>query len=183
MAPAPSPNAASGPTVKEELRQVRATVEAVDPATRAVTLRGPNGEVTLIAGPEVRNFAQIHVGDELLASYYVAVSATVASAPDSGSASGGSANSVTQTTTTSYTAPLGSRPAGAFTRTATMTVKIEAVDTAADKVTLRRPGGTERTVEAKTPELHNLIQTLAPGDDVDVTYGEAVAIEMRPVQK
>jgi hypothetical protein len=166
------------PVVKEELKQVQATVEAVDPATRAVTLRGPNGLVTLIAGPEVRNFAQIHVGDRLVASYYVAVTAQMGSS--SGPAADG-ARMQPLSTTTSYAAPVGSSPAGAVTRTTTMTVKIESVDTAAQTVAFIRPDGTHRIVTANSPQMQEFIKTLAPGDDVDVTYTEAVAVEMHPV--
>jgi hypothetical protein len=174
----PSAPAAQGPIVKEELKQVQATVEAVDSATRAVTLRGPDGDVTLIAGPEVRNFDQIKTGDRLVASYYVAVTAQRGS--DSASGGGGAAMK-TQSTTATYTAPVGAHPAGAVTRTTTMTVRIESVDTAGETVSFIRPDGTHRTVAAETPEMREFIKTLTRGDDVDVTYTEAVAVEMRPV--
>jgi hypothetical protein len=177
-AAAPPADAAVQPVVKEELKQVQATVEAVDPVTRAVTLRGPNGIVTLIAGPEVRNFAQIHVGDRLVASYYVAVTAQLGS--NSGRDAGGGGTQPLSTTT-SYGAPLGSSPAGAVAHTTTMTVKIEAVDPAAQTVSFIRPDGTHRTVQANSPEMREFIKTLSPGDDVDVTYTEAIAVEMHPV--
>ncbi len=165
------------PVVKEELKQIQATVEAVDAATRAVTLRGPSGDVTLVAGPEVRNFDQIKAGDRLVASYYVAVSAQRGTDP---AADTGAPAMKPQSTTATYSAPLGSRPAGAVTRTTTMTVKIESVDTASETVSFTRPDGTHRTVAAETPQMRDFINTLAPGDEVDVTYTEAVAVEMHP---
>ena len=49
-------------------RTISATVTAIDPATRAITLTSAKGKVTeVVAGPEVRNFAQIKVGDEVVA--------------------------------------------------------------------------------------------------------------------
>jgi hypothetical protein len=180
VAAAPSAPKPPGPVVKEELKQIEATVEAVDAATRAVTLRGPNREVTLIAGPEVRNFSQIKVGDRMVASYYVAVTAQLGSSSDS-DASGGGVQPMSTTSTSTYAAPVGSRPAGAVARTTTMTVKIESVDTAAETVSFTRPDGTHRTVEADSPEMREFLKTLAPGDEVDVTYTEAVAVEMHPV--
>ena len=51
------------PTLRHE-RQIVATVEAVDAAKRQVTLKGPKGNVVpLTVGPDVRNLAQVKVGD------------------------------------------------------------------------------------------------------------------------
>ena len=44
--------------------KVTATITAIDAATRAVTLKGPQGkEIVITAGPEVKNFAQMKVGE------------------------------------------------------------------------------------------------------------------------
>ena len=49
--------------------QVGATVKAIDKAKRLVTLKGPEGHTFVVqAGPEVKNFDQIKVGDEVVAS-------------------------------------------------------------------------------------------------------------------
>jgi hypothetical protein len=46
---------------------ITARVEAIDKASRQVTLKGPKGNLkTVTAGPEVRNFDQIAVGDMLV---------------------------------------------------------------------------------------------------------------------
>ena len=51
--------ASAGQTVK-----VTAAITAINSATREITLKGPQGrEVTLVAGPQVKNFAQMKVGD------------------------------------------------------------------------------------------------------------------------
>ena len=51
-----------------------ATITAIDPATRAVTLKGENGrEVGVTAGPEVANFAQMKVGDQVSVTYVEAL--------------------------------------------------------------------------------------------------------------
>ncbi len=47
-----------------------ATITAIDPATRSITLKGSEGkEVTVNAGPQVKNFAQMKVGDQVNAAY------------------------------------------------------------------------------------------------------------------
>jgi len=61
-----APGKAAGAAVVK----VSATVEAVDPATRSVTLKGPKGDLhTIVAGDEVRNFDQIKVGDKVTVKY------------------------------------------------------------------------------------------------------------------
>ena len=43
-----------------------ATITAIDKATRDVTLKGPQGnEMTVTAGPEVKNFEKLKVGDQV----------------------------------------------------------------------------------------------------------------------
>ena len=61
---------AKQPVVKSEFQTVEATVEAINPATRELTLRGPNGPVSVVLGPDVRNFDKVHVGDKVVVSYY-----------------------------------------------------------------------------------------------------------------
>ena len=53
----------------EDVVQSRATVTAIDPQSRLVTLRDKNGEELIIQVPDaVRNFNQIKVGDEVPAN-------------------------------------------------------------------------------------------------------------------
>ena len=48
-----------------------ATIKAIDPATRSVTLRSENGdEDTFTVGPAVTRFDQLKVGDTIKATYY-----------------------------------------------------------------------------------------------------------------
>lgn len=49
---------------KERIVNATATVEAIDLAKRVVTLKGPKGNLfDITAGDEVRNLAQVKVGD------------------------------------------------------------------------------------------------------------------------
>lgn len=60
---------------------VSALVEAIDQETRVVTLRKADGEaVTFTAGEDVRNLAQVSVGDHLTAEYVETVSIVVMAA-------------------------------------------------------------------------------------------------------
>src|SRR5512142_2782675 len=47
-----------------------AAITAIDKASRTITLKGPKGdEVKVVAGPEVKNFDQLKVGDTVQARY------------------------------------------------------------------------------------------------------------------
>ena|SRR5271165_4229426 len=53
---------------------VTATITQIDAATRSVMLKGPQGNgLLLAAGPEVKNFAQLKVGDQVDVKYVKAV--------------------------------------------------------------------------------------------------------------
>jgi hypothetical protein len=58
-------------TINAELRVETATVEAIDAKNRSITLKRPDGTfVGTVAGPEVKRFAEIKVGDKVSAKYY-----------------------------------------------------------------------------------------------------------------
>ena len=60
-----------------------ATVEAIDQETREVTLKGAEGNVvTITASPDVRNLAQVDVGDLVLAEVYEEVTIEVFANPE-----------------------------------------------------------------------------------------------------
>jgi hypothetical protein len=53
--------------VSSNFQKVEATVEAINPTTREVTLKGPEGKVvTVTADSRVRNLANVHVGDKVV---------------------------------------------------------------------------------------------------------------------
>ena len=53
---------------------VTATIIAIDKTTRDITLKGPKGNwVVVTAGPEVKNFDQMNVGDKVHARYVEAI--------------------------------------------------------------------------------------------------------------
>ena len=59
-----------GKTSVEQTVDVTATIIAIDRTTRDITLKGPQGNwIVVTAGPEVKNFDQINVGDKVHARY------------------------------------------------------------------------------------------------------------------
>lgn len=152
--------------------QVKATVEAIDKATRAVTLKGERGRVVSVqVDPEVKAFDTLKVGDTVTATYMVAVAAQIAkpgqpmAEPKAGVA-------------TPKDGKPGEVVAGQQVRTR---VKIDAVDAASNTVTFRGEKGV-RTVAVKNPDLQKSLKELKAGDEVDLIYTEALAITIDPAK-
>jgi hypothetical protein len=157
----------------EDVVQSRATVTAIDAQSRLVTLRDQNGEELVIQVPDaVRNFNQIKVGDEVVASYTEAIAWQVKPA---GQATPGVTASDDMTT-----AQPGQRPAATVGSSVTVTATITAIDLAKGTVTLTGPGGRSQTIKARDPSN---LRRVKVGDLVEITYSEAVAVSVQPVAK
>ena len=165
---------AKEPFLRQEVQEVSATVEAIDTENRLISLRGPNGPATILAGPEIVNFPQIHVGDEVKVKYTVALAAKITKSKET---------PTTKLDTQAHTAPEGSKPSASVGATITTTVQIEAVDKSFETVTFKRPDGFVRTIAPASPEGKKFIKTLKKGDMVDVSYTEALAISVEPAKK
>jgi hypothetical protein len=151
--------------------KVTATITAINKTTREVTLKGPQGrEVTLVAGPEVKNFAQMKVGNQVTAEYVEALTLELKKG-------GGKSVGVTEQGGAMGAKP-GERPAGVVGRQVKIVADVIGVDPATQTLTLRGP---KQTVELKVrdPEQFKLV---AKGDQVEATYTEALAISVEPVK-
>ena len=165
---------AAQPSVKrEKLQELSATVESIDPATRMIGLKADDGSsASFAAGDEVKNFAQIRVGDKVVVSYYQGLAAEL-------QPKGTPLSKKVDQLDIATTAEPGAKP-GAGMGTATRgTVVIEKTDMVNNTVSFTRPDGTSRTLPVKSPEGQNFIAKLKKGDQVEVLYIEAVAVEVR----
>jgi len=147
-----------------------ATITGINKSTREVTLKGPQGnEFVVQAGPEVKNFAQMHVGDKVEVQYTEALTLELKK---------GSTAVVSRTERAGTAAAKpGERPAGATGRQVTIVAEVTAVDADKHTVTLRGP---KRTVELPVQDPEQL-KLIAKGDRVQATYTEAVAIAVTPM--
>jgi hypothetical protein len=160
------------PALTSSFQKVEATVEAINPATREVTLKGPQGkEVTVTAGSGVKNLDKVHVGDKLVVSYYQGIAAQMSK--------GGATAKEPAASTFAYRSQTGT-PGGGIGGSMTSTVTIEALDAANHTVAFRRPDGTIDVVTLKSPQMQSFAQTLKPGDKVDVTYTQSIAVNLMP---
>jgi Cu/Ag efflux protein CusF len=157
----------------EDVSEARATVTAVDPAQRMVTLRDADGdEIDVWVTDAVKNFDQIRPGDEVVVSLTEAIAWQVK--PAGQGAPGVSADAQ------AATAKAGEKPAATVGRSVTVTATITAIDLAQGTVTITGPGGESRTIKARDPANLRKVQV---GDLVDITYSEALALAVRPAAK
>jgi len=160
---------APGKVAMAQTVKATATITAIDAATRAVTLKGPKGnEMVVTAGPEVKNFAQLKVGDQVNIEFIESLALELkkgGGAPVAATAKEGAA-----------AAKPGERPAGVVGRQVTVVADVIDLNAETQVVTLKGP---QRTVELKVrdPEQFKLIKK---GDQVQATYTEAVAIAVTP---
>jgi Cu/Ag efflux protein CusF len=165
----PAAGEVQGSIMGGEMVSVTAVVEAIDLDKREVTLKGPEGNVvTVTVGPEVRNLAQVKVGDTVTVQYHQALMLSLDKA-------GSGIRERTEGVSGARAAP-GEKPGGAVTRTVEVVATIQAIDAEKRTVTLRGP---KRTVTVKVPEEVNL-DNLKVGDTVRANYVQELAVVVEP---
>lgn len=140
-------------------------VTKIDAATRTVTLKNQDGETSIVAGPEVKNFAEIKVGDRFDVVYEMAIAAELVKVKNPGAVG-------EQVSTSTVTAPQGDKPGMTTTNTVTATANVEAIDAAKNIVSLKGPQGNIFKVKVKNADL---LKDIAVNDQVKVVYTEAIA--------
>jgi hypothetical protein len=150
-----------------------ATVDAVDAATRSVTLRLENGTKRTIAVDEqVRNFDRIQVGDRVKVEYAEALALELKK--------GGKALVERKDDAYLERSKPGEKPGGKAIHEVTVVADVVGTDAAKMTVSLRGPKGNVVDLTMKDPEQFKLVKT---GDQVEATYTEAVAIRLDPAAK
>jgi Cu/Ag efflux protein CusF len=147
-----------------------ATVEATDPAKRTVTLKNARGEVrTITAGPEVRNFDQIKVGDSVTIEYVEGLALELKK-------DGKAVLGRSEVKSLERSDP-GMKPGGMATREITAVADVVNVDAKKSTVTVKNKEGETFDLNIRDPEQLKLIKK---GDQIQATYTEAVAVSLKP---
>jgi hypothetical protein len=178
---AQQPGAAGGAAVASEpgkaavvrAAKISAQVVGIDKATRTVTLKGPQGNVVdVVAGDEVKNFDQIKLGDLVVARYAEALTLELRKTK----AGAGDASVRAE----AAKAKPGERPAVAGARQVTALAEVVAVDPKKSTITLKGPMGNRVTLAVQDPDHFKVVKK---GDQVEVTYTEAIALSVEPAPK
>lgn len=147
--------------------QVTATVAAIDKASRKVTLLSPDGiKQTVKAGPDVVNFDQIRVGDQLKVT--ATEELAVALARPGESREDGLTDVV-------VLAPKGAKPGGVMAETTRITGRVTAIDRQRRTATLQFADGTRKTFPVRSDV--DLSQRKV-GDQVVFRVTEMIAISI-----
>jgi|SRR5215469_16205149 len=161
---------ASKPAVTSQTSTIEATIQAVYPDKRSLTLVGPKGQPrSIFVGPDV-NLSRLHVGDKVRVNYLQGIAAEIAK--------GG--QKVTDPAAADFTYKNPNGPGGGAGSSVTVGVKILGINPGNNTVAFEDSDGQQHVIAVKSPNMREFIRTLKPGDHVNVTYTESVAISVIP---
>jgi hypothetical protein len=164
-------SSAPGKGAIAETVKVQATITAIDKKTREVNLKGAQGdELTVTAGPEVKNFDNMKVGDLVTVEYLRALALELKKG-------GGLVVQRTEQSGGAAAKP-GERPAGAVGRQVKVVADVVDVDPAKQTIKLKGP---QRTVDLHIADPEQF-KRVAKGDQVEATFTEAVAVAVTPAK-
>jgi hypothetical protein len=153
-------------TINSEMRTETATVEAIEASTRTVTLKKPDGTyVQTVAGPDIKRFAELKVGDTVNVRFYENVIVRLKQPGEPDVLSGAKT-----TTGSEQTLPGGTRA-----KQVTITATITAIDPKIPSVTFTGPNGWKYTSRVQDPAL---LAKAKVGDKFDIVWTEAVMVSV-----
>jgi hypothetical protein len=157
---------AQSKTVRSEMKTETATVEAIEASTRTFTLRKPDGSyLTTVAGPDIKRFAEVKVGDTVNVRYYENLVVRVKQPGESDVVSG-----VRGTTGSDQVLPGGTRA-----KQVTITATITAIDPALPSITFTGPNGWKYTSKVQDTEA---LAKVNVGDKVDIVWTESMLVSV-----
>lgn len=153
--------------------EASAKVVAIDKATRTITLRDAKGRsFDVVAGEEVRNFAQVELGDLVVVRYAQALTLQLLKTKSG-------VREMTERDAAAR-APAGERPGGAVGREVTAVLDVLAVNPKKMTITVKGPRGNVVDLQVQNPDHFKVVKK---GDQIEAVYREAVAISVEPAPK
>src|SRR5690606_32586816 len=136
-----------------------------------VTVKRQDGEVVRVhVDPQVRNLSNLTQGDQVTVTYSEALALALAKGSDDNVRERVESQAATQ-------APAGGKPEVRSRAHTTVVANVQAVDRATGLVTLRGTGDQPLRVRVQDPQT---LQDIDQGDQVVVSYVEAVAVDIAP---
>ncbi|MGB5228704.1 hypothetical protein [Eudoraea sp.] len=162
------------PRERLSLATMQGTVTDIAKETRDVTLKGPDGELaTITAGPEIKRFDEISVGDIITFDFYTYLKAEFR-APTSAELA-----EPFVVLEGEGKAPEGEAPAGAVGEMVKAVVTIEVLNRPQMFAVVEGPNGNYLTIPMKDAAF---MEKLNIGQVVIMTYAEAVAVSLTKVE-
>ena len=149
------------------------TITDIDYPNREMTLKGPEGQLeTFVVDKKVQRFNEARVGDKVSIDYYLGVDAEVRPPTNEEKA-----NPLKVLGTTKVRTGPDAAPAAYDGRRIRAVVTIEALDKAAQTVTVKGPRGKYFTTRVADPSRFDRVRI---GDSILMTFTEATAISLKP---
>jgi hypothetical protein len=152
-----------------------ATVDKVNLKTRELTLTGPDGKRFTVSVPEsVKRFDRVKPGDTVTTEYRESVVVEIRKP--------GEAVPPPSETRSTTRAP-GALPAGTASRQVTAVVDVVSTDPATNHLTVKTSAGDTTTLEVTDPANQAALRSIKRGDQLQITYNEAMAVSVSPAAK
>jgi hypothetical protein len=147
---------------------VTATIQSIDSTNRLIMLKFDDGDVeTLVAGPEVKRFDELKLGDRVTFRYRESV---VVQVRKPGTATGTGA-----VLSEAVTRGAGARPSATMAQQIKALVTVTAVDMAVPSITVRTEDGS--SVSYKVEDKKNL-EGVAVGDRIEIAFTRALMVSV-----
>jgi hypothetical protein len=161
---APEPQSPSPDQTTTQVTNATLKVEKVDKANHIVTFDDPRGGTFDVkAGPDI-NLEKVKAGEMLDVTYYQETAVAVTK-------QGQQAPMMKQTTT---------NRGGVTARQTTITAQVVSIDHENNVVRVKGPGGQMHTLEVTDPGMQARLKDLKAGDNVTISYTQAVALTAQP---
>lgn len=161
---------ADEPITKTASTEVKATVVAVDQATRLVTLKDASGKTFEVeAGPAVQHLDKVAPGDVVAVTYSESLAFEVVGKDERPQ---GASESAQRTA-----------GGGEVGHTVTSHFKINSYDRNTHVLWATGPRGNTQSIVVKDPKAQKKLESLSPGNVVQVTYTESLAVKLEKVAK
>lgn len=145
------------------------TVTAIDKSARSLTVKNEAGEMRTIQVPaDVKSFDKLKKNDKIDIDYTESIAVSMLPPGAKPSASEKSAMART------------GEGKGMIGKQTTVSAEVLDVDAANNKVTFKGPKGNAKVVTVDDPEMQARLPSLKPGQVVQFTYTEAVALAIQP---
>jgi Cu/Ag efflux protein CusF len=148
-----------------------ATIVAIDSTNRLITLKDKDGITdTIQAGPDMKRFGELKVGDVVTFRYYESVVYAIQKPGDKPPvpAAGGLVRGT------------GPKPGGTLSEQLTAVVTIQAIDAKIPSVTIKTEDGNVMSFKIEDPKNLTGVKV---GDKVQITYTRALAISVEAPKK
>ena len=148
------------------------TVSAIDKSSRVVTVKTDSGDKRSFEVPDdVKAFDKLKTGDKIDVDYTQSIAVAMLPKGTKLSASDKAAAMKTGT------------GAGAAGKQMTISAQVVSVDAANNTVTFKGPKGQVETADVQDPDNRAKLSSLKPGQVMQFTYTEAVAVSVTPAGK